>query len=54
MPSKQVDHSVLRMALVGYEVERQKIEAKIREIRDYLNGVGQPSKMPPRFGSDGR
>ena len=38
MPKKQVDRGFLRMALVGYEAERQKIEAKIREIRALLNG----------------
>lgn len=32
------DPSMLAMALVGYEVERQKIDEKIREIRARLGG----------------
>ena len=30
------DHTTLQMALVGYEVERQRIEEKIREIQSQL------------------
>jgi len=33
------DPAMLAMALVGYEVEKQKIEEKIREIRARLGGV---------------
>jgi hypothetical protein len=32
------DLSTLQMALVGYEVERQKIDARIREIQAKLKG----------------
>ncbi len=32
------DLSTLQMALVGYEVEKQRIEAKIREIQARLKG----------------
>jgi hypothetical protein len=32
------DPTMLAMALVGYEVEKQKIEEKIREIRARLGG----------------
>jgi hypothetical protein len=32
------DANTLQMALVGYEIEKQKIEAKIREVQDALNG----------------
>lgn len=44
MPNKQIDQTILEMALIGYEAERQKIEARISEIRDHLNGVGKPAK----------
>jgi hypothetical protein len=33
------DNSMLSMALVGYELEKQKIEAKIRDIRAKLGGA---------------
>ena len=32
------DLSILQMALVGYEVEKQRIEEKIREIQAQLKG----------------
>jgi hypothetical protein len=32
------DPTMLAMALVGYEIEKQKIEEKIREIRARLSG----------------
>lgn len=34
------DPATLRMALVGYEIEKQKVEEKIREIRAQL-GAGK-------------
>ena len=42
-PSTQ-DHITLQMALVGYEVEKQRIEERIREIQAQLgHGRGRPS-----------
>lgn len=42
-PSTQ-DHTTLQMALVGYEVEKQRIEERIREIQAQLgHGRGRPS-----------
>jgi hypothetical protein len=46
------DSSMLAMALVGYELEKQKIEGKIRDIRAKLGGavtaikkaIGAPAK----------
>lgn len=35
---KSQDFSLLEMALVGYELERRKIEDKIKEIRAKLGG----------------
>ena len=35
---KQVDHSILEMALIGYQAERSKIEEKIAEIEKELGG----------------
>lgn len=32
------DNSTLQMALVGYQIEKQKIEATIREIQAQLSG----------------
>lgn len=38
MPKPQADHEILRMALVGYEAEREKINEKMFEIRALLGG----------------
>ena len=38
------DLSTLQMALVGYEVEKQRIEDKIREIQSRLKG--KPASSP--------
>ena len=35
---KAQDPAILEMALIGYELERKKIEEKIREIRSQLGG----------------
>ena len=40
------DTSVLEMALVGYEIEKQKIDEKIAEIRARLGG-GKAAEKPP-------
>ena len=38
------DQATLRMALVGYQVEKEKIENRIREIQSQLRGTrGAPS-----------
>jgi hypothetical protein len=44
------DLSTLQMALVGYEVEKQRIEAKIREIQASLKGktVASPASVGPK------
>lgn len=34
------DKATLAMALVGYEIEKRKIEERIREIRAHLAGAG--------------
>jgi hypothetical protein len=38
------DHSMLAMALVGYEVEKKKIEERIKEIRARLGGGKSAAK----------
>jgi len=40
----------LRMALIGYEHEKEKIETKIRELRAELKGKGiaSPSQSAPK------
>lgn len=37
------DLSTLQMALVGYQVEKERIEEKIRELQAALKGKGVPS-----------
>jgi hypothetical protein len=37
---KQIDRSILEMALIGYEAERQKIEAAMAAIRKQVDGHG--------------
>ncbi len=46
-PGRADDLATLQMALVGYEIERQKIDERIREIRALLGGrrVPLPSAM---------
>jgi hypothetical protein len=39
-PKRRKDASMLEMALVGYEIERQKITEKIAEIQGKLGGRG--------------
>ena len=41
---KSQDRSMLAMALVGYELEKKKIEDKIREIKSQLGGGRVTSK----------
>ena len=45
------DLSTLQMALVGYQLERQKIEAKIQEIQAQLKGKHIP--LPSAIGGKG-
>jgi len=40
------DTSTLEMALVGYQIEKQKIEAKINEIQAQLKGNRVPVSSP--------
>jgi hypothetical protein len=40
------DLSTLEMALVGYQVEKERIEAKIREIQATLKGKAAPAAAP--------
>ncbi len=44
------DLKTLQMALVGYQIEREKIEQKIREIEGQLKGkhVTMPSAAPEK------
>lgn len=47
------DLTTLQMALVGYEIERQKIEDKIRELQRQLGGskgVAQLAAIPEKAG----
>ena len=40
--SSITDATTLQMALVGYEIEKQKIEDKIRELQAQLKGKSAP------------
>jgi hypothetical protein len=40
--TKTIDQMTLQMALAGYEIERSKIEDKIREIKSQLKGKSAP------------
>ena len=46
-----VDASLIQAALIGYEAERQKIQAKIAELQQQLNGrtvgAGTPMSATP-------
>ena len=46
---KKTDNTTLQMAIVGYEVERQRLEDKIKEIRAQLAGgtAGSTSAAAP-------
>jgi hypothetical protein len=44
---RQVDHSALEMALVGYEAELQKIEAAMATIRKHLGLRGKGARVLP-------
>jgi len=48
--SKQ-DPSILAMALVGYELEKKKIDERIREIRALLSGA-KPAEKVSSAGGD--
>ncbi len=46
------DPTTLQMALVGYELEKQKIEDKIRQLRSQLRGarLASPAVAPEKKG----
>ena len=41
--TRTIDQMTLQMALAGYEIERNKIEDKIREIKAQLKGKSAPA-----------
>jgi len=45
-PRTVADVTTLQMALVGYQIERQKIDDKIREIESQLRGKRGPVASP--------
>jgi hypothetical protein len=50
-PKSAEDVTTLQMALVGYQIERDRIEAKIRELQAQLKGkrasIGVSNGKPP-------
>jgi hypothetical protein len=42
------DLTTLQMALVGYELEKQKIDEKIRQIEALLKGTTEAKEKPAR------
>lgn len=53
MPRKVEDASILEMALVGYQIELQKVDARIRELQIALQGKGG-SSLIRNSASDGK
>ena len=47
-PRSVQDVTTLQMALVGYQIERQKIDDKIREIESQLRGRRGPAASPSK------
>jgi hypothetical protein len=47
------DLSTLEMALVGYQIEKQRIEDKLREIQASLKGKTVSSRVPAKAKSAG-
>ena len=45
------DRTTLEMALVGYEIELEKVDRRIREIQSLLKG--RRNSIPLAFGRDG-
>ena len=45
-PNLSADQSTLEMALVGYQMEQQRIEGKIREIQAQLKGKAPATAAP--------
>jgi hypothetical protein len=43
MARQSYDHGLLEAALYGYQVEKEKIEAKIRELQSQLRGKKAPA-----------
>jgi hypothetical protein len=52
--AKNEDMTTLEMALVGYQMERQKIEDKIRELQSRLKGKRVAAPSAPAAKSPGR
>jgi hypothetical protein len=48
---RQIDHSTLEMALVGYEAELQKIEGAMAAIRKQLGVRGSGARVMPAGGN---
>ena len=48
---KAEDVTMLEMALIGYQVERQKIEDKISQIRAELGGTAAAGSKPAAKGA---
>jgi hypothetical protein len=46
-PKRIQDTTLLEMALVGYEFQRQKIDEKIRELRASIGGMKPAAKAAP-------
>jgi hypothetical protein len=44
--AKQLDNSILQMALIGYQAERAKIEERIAEIQRQLGGRAPHAAAP--------
>jgi cell division septum initiation protein DivIVA len=48
MPRSSQDKSLLQAALYGFQMEKEKIDAKIRELEAQLKGKKLPAAAPPK------
>jgi len=48
IPNPKPDHTTLQMALVGYELEKERIAGKIRDIQSQLSGGGSSAGNPAK------
>lgn len=48
------DQTTLEMALIGYDIEKEKIQDKIRELRAQFKGAKAKIAAGPRRGAAGR
>src|ERR1039457_1323310 len=46
MPKATISQDILRAALAGFQLDKQRIDAQIAEVQAMLGGRGSPEKSP--------